>query len=458
MKVCMFVTNNCKYDHRVLKEAKTLTDAGHEVRIIAILDKNTEPYEERDGFRIIRVTRDPIHYQVLRAVKKQPTLFFAIAWIRIPLRLLYVWLRRPLRMAYRRIRRPLRVAYRRIRRPLRVAYRWIQRFIYTRLRAFLLVFHRPLSLIDYYRRSWQAIKDEPADVYHSHDLTTLPIGYIAKRRSGGQLVYDSHELFTEVSGLGSFERRIFHFLEKRLIHRADGVVTVSESIAQELSNRYGVALPNIIMNCPPRLVLKLGYYKSTLRKKLGLNDTVPIILFVGGYSPGRGLHNLILSAHHINEGIVVFMGWGKLEEELKDLVREEDLGDRVLFARPVPPDDVVREITSASLGVAITQFVCLNNYYGSPNRLFEYVNAGLPVVGSNFPEVKRIVEGYRLGKTFDPEDPRDIAAAINWVLLDKKRYEEMKQNALKAAEIFNWKNEAKKLLTLYQRLESAKND
>ena len=82
----------------------------------------------------------------------------------------------------------------------------------------------------------------------------------------------------------------------------------------------------------------------------------------------------------------------------------------------------------------------------------------MPVVGSNFPELKRVIEGYRLGKTFDPENPEDIASAINWVLSDKDRYEEMRRNALEAAKIFNWENESKKLLSLYEGLSDKAND
>jgi glycosyltransferase involved in cell wall biosynthesis len=80
--------------------------------------------------------------------------------------------------------------------------------------------------------------------------------------------------------------------------------------------------------------------------------------------------------------------------------------------------------------------------------------AGLPVAGSNFPELKKVIEGYDLGKTFNPEDPRDIAGAINYVLSDKDRYERMKANALKAANIFNWENESKKLVEIYKRLQN----
>jgi glycosyltransferase involved in cell wall biosynthesis len=506
----MFVYNNCRYDSRVLKEAKTLSDSGHDVRIIAILTDDTKPYEERDGFRIIRVNRDPIHYRLLRAAKQRPSILLTIAWVQQPLTLAYRRTkrflrpayrrarrflrpayrrarrflrpayrrarrflrpayrrarrflrpayrraRRFLRPAYRRARRPLNMVFRRFKRPFRLAYRNVQRTIYSRLRKFLLTFHRPLSFIDYYYRSWQAIKNEPADVYHSHDLTTLPIGFIAKRRANGKLVYDSHEIFTELIYLQPQERQIFRLLERYLIHRADEVITVNELASKELSNKYGIVSPNVVNNCPPFVHIVEEHTTNSLRQRLGLADKVPIILYVGGFSPGRNLHNLILSVPYLDKGMLAFLGWGPLEDELKALVKKKKLHDRVFFTQPVQPNEVIRYIASASVGTVIHTCLSLNHYYATPNKLFEYIGAGLPVVSSNFPALSSVVEGYNLGKTCNPEDPRDIAAAINWILSDKERYSELRKNARKAAKVFNWENEAEKLRDIYERLKNS---
>lgn len=394
MKVCMFVLNNCKYDTRVLKEAKTLTEAGHDVKIIAVLDKDTEPYEEKDGFRIIRVTRTGIPYRVLQAILGRKVL------------------------------------------------------------AALAVFNRPLVFGEYCYRSWKVVKHEPADVYHSHDLTTLPVGYTAKRRTGGKLVYDSHELFTELHYISCVERPAFRFLERHLVQRADAVITVNEFAAGELSKRYEIGLPDVVRNCPPLARQGDEQYNSSIRENLGLGDTVPIIVHVGLFSKSRGSEKLVSAVPFLNHGVVVFLGWGAGAEEieLKELVRQKGLEDKVLFAPPVAPEEVVGYISSAQVGVMPFLNISLNHYYATPNKLWECISAGLPVVSSSFPALKAIVEGYHLGKICNPEDSEDIAAAINWVLADKKRYEKMKRNALKAAKKFNWENESKKLLEVYRRL------
>jgi glycosyltransferase involved in cell wall biosynthesis len=286
----------------------------------------------------------------------------------------------------------------------------------------------------------------------------LPVGYKAKRRKAGKLVYDSHELFTELHYIPWLERSIFRLLERYLIRRADAVITVNEFAARELSIRYGISLPVVVKNCPPLARQSNEWRNGSLRRRLGLDDTVPIVVHVGIFNRSRGSEKLISAVPFLNDGVIVFLGWSNEEAELKELVRCWGLEDRVFFAPPIAPDQVVAHISSAQVGVVLFRNFSLNHYYATPNKLWEYMNAGLPVVASNFPVLKAIVEGYRLGCTCDPEYPRDIANAINYVLLDKSRYEEMRKNALEAAKTFNWENESRKLLEIYARLSHLADD
>jgi glycosyltransferase involved in cell wall biosynthesis len=480
MKVCMFVLDNCKRDSRVLKEAKTLTDAGHDVRIIAVLDKYTEPYEEKDGFRIIRVALAPVNLRAVRAIMRAGD--YAARSVSRPV----VWAyhlargrftrsarkveqlpgsasregREPPTTASHRVEQPSASALYRVGQLISASGEAARAHLYWLLRTINRPFNRAFYLRDYWHRSWMAIKDQPADIYHSHDLSTLPVGYTASRRTGGKLVYDSHEIFTTLHYIPRVQRLIFRLLERRLIRRADAVITVNEFFARELSRRYGVALPIVVRNCPPLARQGDGQPNSSLREHLGLDDAVPIIVHVGIFSRSRGSEKLVSATPFLNHGVVVFLGWGAGVEEgdLKELVRQRGLEDRVLFAPPVAPNQVVAHITSAQVGVIPLRNVSLNHYYNNPNKLWECMSAGLPVVTSNFPALKSVVEGYHFGRTCDPEDPEDIAAAINWVLGNKKRYEKMKANALNAAKIFNWENESRKLLEVYRRLSLRADD
>jgi glycosyltransferase involved in cell wall biosynthesis len=465
MKVCMFVLNNCKYDARVLREAQTLSEAGHDVRIIAVLDKDTEPYEEKDGFRIIRVRQRQIPHQVPEAVAKAE-LFAADFAFQLARRAYHLAGRGPeqpshpsgqsgqsaqdkaaQRQARSGTQRLMEVAFSKVEKVVPGA----RRRLHSVARTALWILNAPLTLGNYYR-FWKAAKREPANVYHCHDLPTLPLGYIAKRRIGGKLVYDSHELFTELHYVPRVNRPIFGFLERHLIRRADVVITVNRLIAEELSQRYGINLPDVVMNCPPLARHTDIQGSRSLRVSLGLDATVPIIVHVGKFDKARGAGELILATPFLDCGVVVFLGWSEEEAQLKELVRRRHLRDRVLFAPPVAPDQVVGHISSADVGVIPVLNVSLNHYYATPNKLWECLSAGLPVVSSNFPALRAVVEGHSLGCTCDTEYVRDIANAINYVLSDQTRYEEMRRNALEAAKTFNWENESAKLLHIYGRL------
>ncbi len=397
----MFIRNSCRHEARALKEAKTLAEAGHDVRIIAVLDKDTEPYEERDGFRILRVDTSLARERSVAAEGRPP---FPGLLRRLPLKV-----------------------------------------------------RRLFAFFQYYRRAWRIVKNEPGDIYHCHDLDTLPLGYMARRRYGGRLVYDAHELTTELAYISRPERVGWRVLERFLIRRADEVMVTGTYRAEYLAKKYRVAAPTVILNCPPLPAAKA--HDRALREKLGLaDDTVPIILYQGGFIRGRGLDKLVLAAVHLDRGVLVLMGWGDLETELRGLVKKKGLERRVYFTEPVAPDRVVYYCMSASVGVVIYLRTSLNNYYATPNKLYEYISAGLLVVSSDFPALKEVVEGYGLGFTFDPEEPESIAAAINWVLGDEQRYDTMRKNALEAARIFNWETESKKLLEIYRRLSHRFND
>jgi glycosyltransferase involved in cell wall biosynthesis len=449
-KVCMFVHNNCKNDARVLKEAKALAEAGYDVRVIAVLDKTTEPHEERDGFRIIRVVKDPVHERFRRIAIGMLGRFLPGIEQEIQERSSRAYIQNIVRTyPYRFLAFGL---------PLFVIFS-INRILYQARVLFEWVLKMPLS---YYRPSFELIKQEPADIYHAHDLKTLLLGFLAARRSHAPLIYDSHELHGEHSTpkpVGRVEKYWLPKFERWLIHKANLVITVNESIAKELAQRYKIAVPAIIMNTPLTSRRSMWDQKYSLRNILNIHPEHRLVLYTGGITFGRGLGKVIEALTYCPNCHFVMMGYGLSEyiDEFQELARSKGVHSRVSFFGPVPVEEVILYASTADLGIAPIENVCLSYYYASPNKLFEYIAGGLPVAASNFPELRRIIESYHLGRTFDPDDPEDIAKAIHNVFSDSDRYEQMKRNAIEAAKIFNWENESKKLLALYRSLGKERN-
>lgn len=427
MRIDMFVYNRCTTDARVLKEARTLSGAGHLVRIVAVLDTTTATAEEREGFRIVRIDRDPPHYRLLRGS-------------RIARRLL----RRPvaaLGPSSRRLHSGRALALARIvLAPLVLVER--------ALRRLLLAPHKPLMFFDYYWRAYRLVRADPPDALHAHDLNTLPVAAALARRLGLPLTYDAHELYPEISTLSRREAAIWSFVERHLSGRADNTLTVCDSIAAEIERRYSVPRPTVLLNCPAA-----GNGAAAATAGGPMVGGEPVVLYQGGFAPHRGLDTLVLAAHGLERGVIRLMGWGLLEEELRKLIAREGLEDRVAIVSPVPPGEVVTAATRATVGVIPYEPVGLNNTYTTPNKLFDYMAAGLPVAASRLPELTRFVEEGEMGLTFPPGDPTALAAALNKILADPERYRQMRERSEEAGRRYTWEKESPKLLALYERLE-----
>jgi glycosyltransferase involved in cell wall biosynthesis len=454
-KICMFVYNTCSHDSRVLKEAKTLASSGHDVKIIAFIDENTSAIEERDGFRILRIKRNPLHYRIM--TKLSPILDL--------LRKLPVQVKNPsslFKKSNRGLKKHNHKQYLTIKEPekspnLVIEERKSPLKIRTRIRKRLTrIFHKPLVYLDFANQCLSLLKDEPADIYHAHDLNTLMAGWRAKRKYGGNLVYDSHELYVERNALRNSPRITKVLLRKMegfFLKSTDRIITVCDSIANEFSKRYSYPFDHIkvIMNAP---AFQEDVKPFSLRKKLDIPENKKILLYIGRITVNRGLEQIIQSMNSLDEFVFVIMGYGAKVyiKQLKSYIEKEGFTDRVFFFGPVPHEEVVNYAASADLGIAAIQNVCLSYYFCAPNKIFDYISAGIPVVGSNFPEIDKICNSYKIGLTFDPKDPENIAQAVNCIVSDPVRYHQMKENALKASLIFNWENEEKKLNSLYAEL------
>jgi glycosyltransferase involved in cell wall biosynthesis len=240
-------------------------------------------------------------------------------------------------------------------------------------------------------------------------------------------------------------------------HKTDAVISVNDVLADLQAAHYGIPRPTVVMNCPP-LASVATERRSALAERIGVALDTPIVICSGMFAldrgDGPGLENLLRSAALLHRGVVVLMGnVGTLPqfEPLRVLAASPELAGRAFVLPAVPPADVVTYLAGASIGVIPLRLRGLFRY-ASPNKLFEYIAVGLPVVYGDMPPVQAICEQYLCGLPCDPDSPVSIADALNRLLDDPALYQSQHDGALAAAQVYNWQAQEQVLLGLYRRL------
>ncbi|MBU2869205.1 glycosyltransferase [Colwellia sp. E2M01] len=288
-------------------------------------------------------------------------------------------------------------------------------------------------------------KVKPA-VVNAHALSVLPIASLSKLLFKSNLVYDAHELETERNGSSGVRKKLNKFIENKLINYVDMTLVVSESIADWYKNEYKIQRPPVIMNAPKFRELKVNNH---FREQLGIRAEQIILLYQGGLSSGRGV-NLILDAFKARSDdrlVVVFMGYGVLEQEIKIAAQQHN---NIFFFPAVSPQVVLEYTASADVGIHIIQNTCLNHDFCMPNKLFEYAMAGLPVMVSNMKDMSELVIKNNMGVAINDFSVEGINNTLDAFL--REDLSQMKQNAYRVACENAWEVQAKKMFKAYQAM------
>ena len=324
----------------------------------------------------------------------------------------------------------------------------IRRFSYLNRKVTKSKIDKIIAYVKYFKQSVIYCKNH--DIIHCNDLNTLPIGFIIKKfyNPRVKIVYDAHEYETEVNGLSGIQKILTKSVEKNLIKYADKVICVSQAIAEEYVRLYNIPKPTLILNTPHyKNIVK----KDIFRKKLNIKENETIFLYQGGLSKGRGVEILLDTFKTMGEAkcVIVFMGYGPLENLIQSASENYK---NVFFHKAVSPNLLLEYTCSADFGLLFYENTCLNHYYCSPNKMFEYLMAEIPVIVSNLYEMKRLVEKNSIGVVAQKNTPNGLKRAIKKaVLLDKV---ELNKNIHKVKGIYNWEEQEKILLRIYKEIES----
>jgi glycosyltransferase involved in cell wall biosynthesis len=297
-----------------------------------------------------------------------------------------------------------------------------------------------------------------ADIYHASEVTALPACYIAAKLRRKPLIYEAYELplfDIPLSEMGLL-RRCFHkligMLLAKILPACAGVVTVSPPIAEEIRKRYRLSKVSLVRNILPYRIVRKS---DKLRLHLDLPPSVRIVLYQGNIQPGRGLECLVHAAAFLKQdAMIVMMGQciGTTQSALESLIQQQAVADRVKILPPVAYEELLDWTASADLGLTLYPLgYTLNVNMVLPNKLFEYLMAGLPVLSSPLEPIAEIITSYDVGQVVPSLAPADVAAAINAMLADHHALARMRRNALEAARNeLCWERESQQLIKLYK--------
>lgn len=282
------------------------------------------------------------------------------------------------------------------------------------------------------------------DVLVANDLDSLLANFLVSRIRRKPLIYDSHEYFTEVPELlgRPVVRAIWKWLERMMVPKVSAAYTVSESIAEVYREQYEVDF-KVIRNLPV----------CTQREKTVHQEKEPgmpkIILYQGAMNLGRGIESAIRAMQFLDGAELWLAGDGDITSRLQEMVYELDLEKKVKFLGRLPLHDLHEVTCQADLGISLEEDLGLNYRFALPNKLFDYIQACVPVLVSNLPEMKRIVVQYQIGMIAETHQRKELAELMKTALFDQKKREVwMKKLPLAAAELC-WENEENTLREIY---------
>jgi len=322
---------------------------------------------------------------------------------------------------------------------------------YKTKRMFLLFEKGPLFYLEYQKRLFWYLLFHKADVLVANDLDTLLPNFLISKIKGASLVYDSHELFCEVPELHSnpVKRNIWKRLERWIFPKLKHVFTVNDSIAKIYSEEYNVPV-NVLRNIP--LLSNQQRLKVVSKKELGIPEGKKIVLLQGaGINIDRGAEEAVEAMQYVDNAVLLIVGTGDVIGLLHKMVNDLKLQEKVVFVGKVPFEKLLQFTHHADLGLTLDKDTNINYKFSLPNKLFDYIHAGVPVLASGLVEIKSIVEGYNIGDCILNHDPKHIASKVSHIINDESMLLEWKKNCKIAAAKLNWENEEKQLIAVYSK-------
>ncbi len=284
------------------------------------------------------------------------------------------------------------------------------------------------------------------DILVANDLDTLLANYLAAKFKGRKLVHDSHEYFTGVPELDErFAKKVWKKIEQWIFPKLKFVYTVNDSIAKLYKDEYGVEV-KVVRNFP---ITNNSISPFKTKKKLQIPEDKKIILYQGSVNVDRGLLEAVEAMQFVEGAALLVIGDGDILEEVKTKTLKLNLHDKVIFKKKVPFDELKNYTSLADIGISLDKDTNINYKFSLPNKIFDYVHAGVPVLASNLIEIQKIFSNYEIGLMIENHSPKHIAEKINFMLNNSEKRNEWKKNCESASKEFCWGKEELVLHEIY---------
>ena len=411
MRILMLSPDAQMIDRRILQEAHSLQAAGHQVTVLSGFEcREPDAYETADGVVVKRYVYEWNDRRRLALRRRHP-----VAW-----RALWPW---------------------------------------VRVRDRLL--DRPAAFDHFVLE--KALEHE-FDAVHVHDYPVLRPGAMAARARGVPLVYDSHEFYPVQSVFTPPQQRMHLSRERRLVRECAQVITVNPYLARMIAHAHDIPEPMVLLNACPwpapqddASVLRAdGRLRSQRRREFGLPEDEFLFLYQGWLSPERNLDVMVRAIARVPApASLVVVGYGDYRRELERLASDLQVADRVHFLGRIESDQLARLTPACDVGLIPYAAVDEMHRYCSPNKLFEFVMAGLPVIANDLPYLRDVVAGHDFGWLGPLESVDELADMMGQALASPERLQTYVRHALAARQLLNWDLEAAKLVALYDRVAGA---
>jgi glycosyltransferase involved in cell wall biosynthesis len=292
---------------------------------------------------------------------------------------------------------------------------------------------------------------EKADVLFSNDLDTLLPNFLVSKLKGRGLVYDTHEYFTGIPEIQdrAFVKAVWTRLESLLFPRLKHVITVNGSIADLYAKQYGKKV-GVVRNIPASYRVN----ESLTRTDLDLPEEKRILILQGsGINVDRGAEEAVQAMQHLDRAVLLIIGGGDVYEDLQEQVRSLKIAEKVIFLERMPYERMMEYTALTDVGLSLDKDTNINYRFSLPNKLFDYLHAGIPVLSSSVVEVARIVSEYDVGVVAESHDPAHLAKCAEKILERRVSDENLGRNIARAANELCWENEKRSLIEILEEID-----